>query len=131
MQSGLILTSGMARGDVDLAVRAEAAGFDSVFTIEFFNRHGYAPLGAIAQATAGNECRPETSATQARRSYREDNGFERGGEPSRGGCALRRVSLGLKECRRWTEAGLKDDSMGRGEVAWRGLPLGEGGSQKR
>jgi probable F420-dependent oxidoreductase len=36
---------------VDLAVRAEAAGFDSVFTIEFFNRHGYVPLGAIAQAT--------------------------------------------------------------------------------
>jgi probable F420-dependent oxidoreductase len=52
MASGLILTSGTARGDVDLAVRAEAAGFDSVFTIEFFNRHGYVPLGAIAQATA-------------------------------------------------------------------------------
>jgi probable F420-dependent oxidoreductase len=51
MQKGLILTTGMARGDVDLAVRAEAAGFDSVFTIEFFNRHGYVPLGAIAQAT--------------------------------------------------------------------------------
>lgn len=30
---------------------AEAAGFDGVYTIEFFNRHGYAPLGAIAQAT--------------------------------------------------------------------------------
>ncbi len=51
MKSGLILTSGTVRGDVDLAVRAEAAGFDSVFTIEFFNRHGYVPLGAIAQAT--------------------------------------------------------------------------------
>jgi probable F420-dependent oxidoreductase len=51
MASGLILTSGTVRGDVDLAVRAEAAGFDSVLTIEFFNRHGYAPLGAIAQAT--------------------------------------------------------------------------------
>jgi probable F420-dependent oxidoreductase len=51
MASGLILTSGTVRGDVDLAVRAEAAGFDSVFTIEFFNRHGYVPLGAIAQAT--------------------------------------------------------------------------------
>jgi probable F420-dependent oxidoreductase len=48
---GLILTSGTVRGDVDLAVRAEAAGFDSVFTIEFFNRHGYVPLGAIAQVT--------------------------------------------------------------------------------
>ena len=51
MKSGLILTSGSARGDVDLAVRAEAAGFASVFTIEFFNRHGYVPLGAVAQAT--------------------------------------------------------------------------------
>jgi probable F420-dependent oxidoreductase len=51
MKSGLILTSGTARGDVDLAQRAEAAGFDSVFTIEFFNRHGYIPLGAIAEAT--------------------------------------------------------------------------------
>jgi probable F420-dependent oxidoreductase len=52
MQTGLILTGGSARADVELAVRAEAAGFDSVFTIEFFNRHGYAPLGAIAQATS-------------------------------------------------------------------------------
>jgi alkanesulfonate monooxygenase SsuD/methylene tetrahydromethanopterin reductase-like flavin-dependent oxidoreductase (luciferase family) len=52
MQIGLILTAGSARGDVELALRAEAAGFDGVFTIEFFNRNGYAPLGAIAQATA-------------------------------------------------------------------------------
>jgi len=51
MQSGLILTGGSARGDVELAIRAEAAGFDSVFSIEFFNRHGYVSLGAIAQAT--------------------------------------------------------------------------------
>jgi probable F420-dependent oxidoreductase len=51
MRIGLILTGGSARGDVDLAVRAEAAGFDAVFTIEFFNRHGYVPLGAIAEAT--------------------------------------------------------------------------------
>ena len=42
---------GSVRADVDLAVRAEAAGFDSCFTVEFFNRHGYVPLGAIAQAT--------------------------------------------------------------------------------
>lgn len=42
---------GSARADVELAQRAERAGFDSVFTIEFFNRHGYVPLGAIAQAT--------------------------------------------------------------------------------
>ena len=51
MRIGMVLVGGSARADVDLAVRAEAAGLDSVFTIEFFNRHGYVPLGAIAQAT--------------------------------------------------------------------------------
>jgi len=51
MEIGLVLTGGSARADVELAVRAERAGLDAVFTIEFFNRHGYAPLGAIAQAT--------------------------------------------------------------------------------
>jgi probable F420-dependent oxidoreductase len=51
MKLGLILTGGSARADVEQSLRAEAAGFDSVFTIEFFNRHGYAPLGAIAHAT--------------------------------------------------------------------------------
>jgi probable F420-dependent oxidoreductase len=48
---GLILTAGSPRADVDLAVRAECAGFDGVYSIEFFNRHGYVPLGAVAQAT--------------------------------------------------------------------------------
>jgi probable F420-dependent oxidoreductase len=52
MRFGLILVSGTARGDVELAKRAEAAGFDGVYTIEFFNRHGYVPLGAIAEATS-------------------------------------------------------------------------------
>lgn len=52
MRIGLILTSGSVRGDVDMAQRAEAAGFDGVYSIEFFNRHGYVPLGAIAQATS-------------------------------------------------------------------------------
>ncbi len=52
MQHGLILMSGSVRGDVELAQRAEAAGFDSVFSIEFFNRHGFVPLAAIAQATS-------------------------------------------------------------------------------
>ncbi len=52
MQRGLILTGGSARADVELAVRAEAAGVDVVLSIEFFNRHGYVPLGAIAQATS-------------------------------------------------------------------------------
>jgi probable F420-dependent oxidoreductase len=48
---GMVLMGGSARGDVELAVQAEAAGFDSVFTIEFFNRHAFAALGAMAQAT--------------------------------------------------------------------------------
>ena len=47
----MVLMGGSPRADVELAVRAEQAGLDSVFTIEFFNRHGYVPLGAIAQAT--------------------------------------------------------------------------------
>jgi probable F420-dependent oxidoreductase len=51
MKIGMILTGGSVKADVDLAIRAEASGFDSVFTIEFFNRHGYVPLGAVAQAT--------------------------------------------------------------------------------
>ena len=51
MRIGMILMGGCARADVELAQQAERAGFDSVFTIEFFNRHGYVPLGAIAQAT--------------------------------------------------------------------------------
>jgi probable F420-dependent oxidoreductase len=51
MRIGLILTAGSPRADVELARRAEAAGLDGVYTIEFFNRHGYVPLGAIAEAT--------------------------------------------------------------------------------
>ena len=51
MRIGLVLTGGSPRKDVELAQRAEAAGLDAVFTVEFFNRHGYVPLAAIAQAT--------------------------------------------------------------------------------
>ncbi len=51
MAIGMILMGGGVCADVDLAIRAEAAGFDSVFSVEFFNRHGYVPLAAIAQAT--------------------------------------------------------------------------------
>ena len=40
MRIGLILTTGSVRGDVELAQRAEAAGLDGVYSIEFFNRHG-------------------------------------------------------------------------------------------
>src|SRR5262245_11295105 len=52
MRIGLILTGGSARADVAMAQAAEAAGFDGVYSIEFFNRHGYAALGAVAQATS-------------------------------------------------------------------------------
>lgn len=51
MRIGLILTGGSTRRDVELAHSAEAAGFDGVYSIEFFNRHGYVSLGAIAQTT--------------------------------------------------------------------------------
>ncbi|MBW2667463.1 MAG: LLM class flavin-dependent oxidoreductase, partial [Deltaproteobacteria bacterium] len=52
MRIGMILMAGSTKADIELAIRAEAAGLDSVFTVEFFNRHGYVPLGAIAQATS-------------------------------------------------------------------------------
>jgi probable F420-dependent oxidoreductase len=52
MRPGLILMSGSVAGDVALGVRAEQAGFDGVYTIEFFNRHGYVPLAAIAAKTS-------------------------------------------------------------------------------
>ena len=51
MRIGIVLTGGSARGDVELALRAEAAGFDGVYATEFFNRNGYVALGAIAEAT--------------------------------------------------------------------------------
>lgn len=51
MKLGLILTSGSVRGDVEQAVAAESAGFHGVYSIEFFNRNGYVPLGAIAAQT--------------------------------------------------------------------------------
>ena len=51
-QRGLILTASTAREKVDLGVRAEAAGFDSVFNVEFFNQHAFPVLGALAQATS-------------------------------------------------------------------------------
>jgi probable F420-dependent oxidoreductase len=51
MQLGLILTAGTARGNLDLAVRAERVGFDTVLSVEFFNQHAFAVLGAIAAST--------------------------------------------------------------------------------
>lgn len=52
MQRGLILTAGNVRRNLELAQRAERAGFDSVFTVEFFNQHAFAVLGAIATTTS-------------------------------------------------------------------------------
>jgi probable F420-dependent oxidoreductase len=52
MRLGLILTGGSARANVDLARRAETAGFGAVFGVEFFNQHAYATLGAIAERTS-------------------------------------------------------------------------------
>ena len=51
MQYGLILTRADIKGQIDAAVRAEAAGFDSVWTTEFFNANGLVRLAAIATAT--------------------------------------------------------------------------------
>lgn len=51
MELGLILTAGTTRGNLELAQRAERAGFASVLTVEFFNQHAYAVLGAIAATT--------------------------------------------------------------------------------
>jgi probable F420-dependent oxidoreductase len=51
VKAGLILVGGTARPQVELARRAEAAGFASVWSAEFFNQHPYAVLGAVAEAT--------------------------------------------------------------------------------
>lgn len=51
MELGLVLTAGGVRADVALARRAERAGFDAVFAVEFFNRNAYAALGAVAAST--------------------------------------------------------------------------------
>ena len=51
MKYGLILTRSDIKGQVEAAVRAEGAGFESVWTIEFFNANGLVRLAAIAAAT--------------------------------------------------------------------------------
>jgi probable F420-dependent oxidoreductase len=51
MKYGLILGSPDIQGQIDTARRAERAGFDSVWTIEFFNMHGLVRLAAVATAT--------------------------------------------------------------------------------
>ena len=51
MDHGMILVSGSVSSDLELARRAEAKGFDSVYAVEFFNRHGYVTPAAIAATT--------------------------------------------------------------------------------
>ena len=51
MQYGLILTRSSIQGQIDAAKHAEAAGFASVWTTEFFNANGLVRLAAIATAT--------------------------------------------------------------------------------
>jgi probable F420-dependent oxidoreductase len=49
---GLMLTGAGAREEVELAVRAEAAGFELALEWEFFHRHAFVRLAAVAQATS-------------------------------------------------------------------------------
>ena len=51
MKYGLILGAPTLAGQRELAVRADRAGFESVWTIEFFNAHGLVRLAAVAGAT--------------------------------------------------------------------------------
>lgn len=51
MRYGLLPGSPTIAQQIATAQRAEAAGFDSVWTIEFFNAHGLVRLAAVAQAT--------------------------------------------------------------------------------
>jgi probable F420-dependent oxidoreductase len=51
MKHGLILTRSTIQGQIDAAKRAEKAGFESVWTTEFFNANGLVRLAAIATAT--------------------------------------------------------------------------------
>jgi len=48
---GLMLTGASAREEVELARRAEAAGFDLALEWEFFHRHAFVRLAAVAAAT--------------------------------------------------------------------------------
>jgi probable F420-dependent oxidoreductase len=51
MRHGLILTAASIQEQVDVAKRADDAGFHSVWTTEFFNAHGFVRLAAVAAAT--------------------------------------------------------------------------------
>jgi probable F420-dependent oxidoreductase len=51
MRFGLILTAPTIQGQMEMAAKADAAGFESVWTTEFFNQHGLVRLAAVATAT--------------------------------------------------------------------------------
>ena len=51
MKYGLILSSPTIEGQMATARRADEAGFESVWTTEFFNAHGFVRLAAVATAT--------------------------------------------------------------------------------
>ena len=51
MQIGMIIGNGRAADDIQLAQRAETAGFDSVYVYDFFASNAIARLGGIAAAT--------------------------------------------------------------------------------
>jgi probable F420-dependent oxidoreductase len=51
MRYGLVLAAPTIADQVTAARYAEARGFDSVWTIEFFNQHGFVRLAAVGAAT--------------------------------------------------------------------------------
>jgi len=51
VRRGLILGAPTIGDQSEVAARAEAAGFDSVWTTEFFHQHGFVRLAAVAGAT--------------------------------------------------------------------------------
>ena len=51
MDLGLILTGASTQAILDLGVRAEEAGFESVYACEFFNQAAYPVLAALSQRT--------------------------------------------------------------------------------
>ncbi|MCZ6852896.1 MAG: LLM class flavin-dependent oxidoreductase, partial [Gammaproteobacteria bacterium] len=51
MKYGIILGAPSIEGQIATAKRAEAAGFESAWTIEFFSSHGLVRLAVVATAT--------------------------------------------------------------------------------
>ncbi len=51
MKYGIILGAPSIEGQIATATRAEAAGFESAWTIEFFSSHGLVRLAVVASAT--------------------------------------------------------------------------------